>query len=97
MWSGDGIHVNAYLGDASGNGVVNGADVNLISFIPGGGATGFSAFPLADPVILGDVNADGLVNSTDLGQYNRFVANPDGPDDSGAADGPDPTTAPTQL
>ena len=96
--SGDGIHVNAYLGDVSGNGVVNGADVNSISFIPGGGFTGFSAFPLADPVILADVNADGLVNSTDLGQYNRFAANLTAPTipvpPTGltfTATGPDPT------
>ena len=96
--SGDGIHINAYLGDVSGNGIVNGADVNSISFIPGGGFTGFSAFPLADPVILGDVNADGLVNSTDLGQYNRFVANLTAPTipvpPTGltfTATGPDPT------
>ena len=101
----DGVHVNAYLGDASGNGVVNGADVNIISFIPGGGYTGFNAFPLADPVILADVNADGLVNSTDLGQYNRFVANLSAPTiplpPSGltfTATGPDPTLSiPTKL
>ncbi len=97
--SGDGIHINAYLGDVSGNGIVNGADVNSISFIPGGGFTGFNAFPLADPVILADVNADNLVNSTDLGQYNRFVANLAAPTipvpPTGltyTATGPDPTS-----
>ena len=53
--SGDGIHVNAYLGDASGNGIVNGADINSIRLYPRRRLHRPVAhtFPLADPVILG--------------------------------------------
>src|SRR5581483_6577085 len=61
------IHVNAYLGDTTGNGIITGGDVNLITRIPGALDSGFVAYPTVDPVILADLNNDGLVNATDIG------------------------------
>ena len=50
-----GVHVNAYFGDISGDGVISAADVNPMFTVALGTATGFVPYSLADPTIVGVV------------------------------------------
>ena len=55
----DAVQVVAYPGDAFGTGVLGGIDSSLISPIAVQLDTGFAAFPLLDPAIIGDLSSDG--------------------------------------
>ncbi len=80
----DSVEVVAYFGDASGsaNGSLSGGDASDISAVATGMSTnsalgtlaGFSAFPLADPVIIADLNNDGLVDASDVTLLNSVLA-----------------------
>jgi endonuclease/exonuclease/phosphatase family metal-dependent hydrolase len=61
----DGVHVAAYLGDATGDGSYSSQDALLILRVSSGVDGGFTAYPLADPVLVGDVSGFGAVNSQD--------------------------------
>ncbi len=71
---GDAVEINAYFGDALGSGALTGGDASLISGLAGGFDTstangtlgGYSAYPFGDPVILSDLNNDGLVDASDV-------------------------------
>ncbi len=81
---GDAVEVVAYFGDASGtaNGALSGGDASDISAVATGTSTnatlgtlgGFSAFPLADPVIVADLNNDGLVDASDVTLLNSVLS-----------------------
>ncbi|HSV14025.1 MAG TPA: hypothetical protein VLI90_07175, partial [Tepidisphaeraceae bacterium] len=60
----------AYFGDASGNAVYTGLDAGLISRVVVHLDSGFDAYPLVDPVIVGDVTGDGSLSGLDA----SFVA-----------------------
>ena len=78
------MEVVAYFGDASGaaNGSLSGGDGSDISAVATGISTnsalgtlaGFSAFPLADPVIIADLNNDGLVDASDVTLLNSVLS-----------------------
>ena len=80
----DSVEVVAYFGDAAGtaNGSLSGGDASDISAVATGMSTnpalgtlaGFSAFPLADPVIIADLNNDGLVDASDVTLLNSVLA-----------------------
>ncbi len=80
----DSVEIVAYFGDAAGtaNGNLSGADAADISAVATnigtnsalGSVGGFSAFPLADPVIIADLNNDGLVDSADVTLLNSVLA-----------------------
>ncbi len=80
----DSVEVVAYLGDAAGtaNGSLSGGDAADISEVATGMDTnaatgtlaGFSAFPLADPAIIADLNNDGLVDASDVTLLNSVLA-----------------------
>ena len=80
----DSVQVVAYFGDASGsaNGSLSAGDASDISAAAVGISTnialgtlsGFSAFPLADPAIIADLNNDGLVDSSDVTLLNSVLA-----------------------
>ncbi len=72
--SNDGVQVIAYLGDASGDGMITGADASDISAVAIGAASGFNNYPLVDPTIIGDVGSYGDVNSTDVAQINGYLS-----------------------
>jgi len=57
----NGVHVNAYFGDASADHIVDGLDKLLMDNISQGRATGFSAFTQMDPAIVGDIGNDAAV------------------------------------
>jgi hypothetical protein len=67
-----GVHVVAYLGDASGDGQFTSADAVLA-----GGVTqnvGLPNFRLVDPAVIADVNIDGNVSGSDATLINRAAA-----------------------
>jgi RHS repeat-associated protein len=70
----NGIHVNAYFGDVSGDGTITGLDVAIANTVAQGGATGFSAYPLDDPAIVGDVANDVSVDAGDVSDLASFTA-----------------------
>jgi hypothetical protein len=73
--SANGVHVNAYAGDASGNGTIDALDVALANNVAQGKDTGFAAYPLLDPAIVGDVAGDYSVDAGDVSDLAAYVAN----------------------
>jgi hypothetical protein len=59
------IHKAAYFGDASGNGSLDGFDSSLISRVVVALDSGFDRANLTDPVIVADVNSNGVVDGLD--------------------------------
>ena len=70
----DGIHVNAYLGDVTGTGTLAPLDASLISRVSVLLDSGFAAYPLLDPSIIGDVSDSGNLNRADVTLMNRLLA-----------------------
>ena len=70
----DGLQVAAYLGDVSGDGVYSPLDAALISRVAVAFDTGFAAYPMLDPSIIGNPTGNGIVNSGDVTLLNRAVA-----------------------
>jgi hypothetical protein len=61
----DGLHVAAYLGDATGSGNYSSLDGQRILRLAVGLDGGLAAFPLMDPVIVSDITGNGAVSSLD--------------------------------
>ncbi len=101
----DGIHVNAYLGDATGTGALAAIDASLIARASVLLDTGFAAYPLVDPAIIGDVSDSGDLTGADVTLINSYLAGittrqiPIPPTDlTITPGGPDPSlTLPTDL
>jgi hypothetical protein len=72
--SASGLHVNAYSGDVTGNGTIDGLDVATAATVAQGKATGFSAYPLLDPAIVGDVANDFSIDAGDVSTLTAFVS-----------------------
>ncbi len=80
----DSVQVNAYFGDASGsaNGSLSGGDASDLSAVATGISTnsalgtlsGFSAFPMADPIIIGGLDNSGVMDSTNVTILNSVLA-----------------------
>jgi hypothetical protein len=68
------IHVNAYLGDVTGNGTIDALDVATANNVASGQATGFSSFTLLDPAIVGDPQGDISVDAGDVSALAAVVA-----------------------
>ena len=62
---GDGIHVVAYFGDTTGEGRYSSGDAQRIARLVQQLDTGYPAWPLADPALVGDIDRDGRVSSAD--------------------------------
>ena len=93
----DGVHVVAYLGDVSGDGTYTSADSVLISRVASSADSGFAAFPVLDPVIVGDLSGSVKITSTDVTLMNKYLSGsptPQVPNYPGAPSnnpaGPDP-------
>src|SRR5262249_42655851 len=69
----DGVHVVAFLGDASGDGLYTSADSVVISRVASAADTGLAAFPVLDPVLIADLSGNGLVQSNDGALLNNFL------------------------
>ncbi len=61
----DAVHVVAFLGDASGDGIYTGLDAQRISRVAVGLDPGFRQWPLADPLIIADVSGDNQLTGFD--------------------------------
>jgi hypothetical protein len=78
--SDDAIEVVAYAGDATGDGQSSGLDATLLSRVSinadavNGALSGFAAFGQADPVIIGDLSSNGIVEGADITLLNSVLA-----------------------
>jgi hypothetical protein len=61
----DGLHLLGYLGDTSGNGSYSSLDAQRALRVAVGLDGGFSAFQLADPLLIADVTDNGVINAAD--------------------------------
>jgi hypothetical protein len=66
----DGLHLVAYPGDVTGNGLIAAQDAAQVARLAAALDTGFGATPCADPVVVGDVSNNGRINAADA----AFVA-----------------------
>jgi hypothetical protein len=73
VWA-NAIHVNAYLGDVTGNGTIDALDVAFANNVAAGISTGFPAFSLLDPAIVGDPQGDISVDAGDVSALAAIVA-----------------------
>jgi hypothetical protein len=71
----DAVHVAAYFGDTNGSGTYNAPDITLLQRLIAGfaGTTGFSAYQLADPVLIADISLNGRLQANDTVQVQRQV------------------------
>jgi hypothetical protein len=69
----DGVHLAAYFGDTTGNGLYSGSDVTLLQRVVVGSASGFAAYRLADPRLVADINGSGAINGSDVTFLQRVV------------------------
>jgi hypothetical protein len=70
----DGVQLLAYFGDVVMQGALNTSDASNISRVAIAEDTGFAAYPLLDPAIVGDVTSSGFTNSADASVVNAFLA-----------------------
>jgi len=71
----DGVHVVAYAGDATGNAGYTSLDAQRVLRTVLRFDSGFSAYPLADPLIVGDVSGSGRIEAFDALLILREVLN----------------------
>jgi hypothetical protein len=74
----DGLHVNAYLGDVTGNGSITALDVGTANTVAQGSPTspiGLAAYRLLDPAIIGDIAGDASIDATAISDLATFTAN----------------------
>jgi len=76
----DGLHAVVFAGDASGDAAYATLDVQRIQRITLGADTGFSAWPLIDPTIIGDVSNSAGLTSTDSTILSREISGFDRPE-----------------
>ena len=73
-----GLHVNAYLGDVTGDGTIGGLDVATAGGVAAGNQTspiGLAAFRLVDPAIVGDIAGDASIDATAVSDLAAFTSN----------------------
>jgi hypothetical protein len=69
--TGDGLHLVAYVGDADGNGSYSSNDAVLITRVALQTDSGFTAYPLVDPVIVADTDGAGFIPADAALQANE--------------------------
>jgi hypothetical protein len=67
----DALHLVAYVGDGDGNGAYSSNDAVLITRALLSTDSGFSAYPLVDPVIVADTDGDGFISADAALQANE--------------------------
>ena len=70
----DALQIVAYLGDTNGDGTLSGGDASLISRVSVIFDTGFAAYPLLDPAIVGDLSNNGQADGPDVTLVNSYLA-----------------------
>jgi predicted outer membrane repeat protein len=69
----DAIHVAAFFGDTNGSRTYNNPDVTLVQRLIGQINTGFSAYQLADPLLLADITLNGKLQANDTVSIQRLI------------------------
>ena len=69
----DGVFVNAYVGDATGNRAYSTLDVQRLQRVVVRLDSGFAPYLLLDPAILGDTTGNGIFNSLDVQRLQQRV------------------------
>ncbi len=72
--SSSGLHVNAYIGDVNGDGVIDGLDKIAANNVAQGKSTGLSSYAQLDPTIVGDPANDLTVDAGDVTTIDSYVA-----------------------
>jgi hypothetical protein len=67
----DALHLVAYVGDADGNGAYSSNDAILITRTAIQVDSGFTAYPLVDPVVVADTDGEGFVSADSGLQANE--------------------------
>ena len=73
-YNADGVDVDAYFGDVSGDGLVTAGDAGLVSRVQTNTDTGFAAYPLLDPIIIGGVDGNPTITTGDATLINQFAS-----------------------
>ena len=69
----DAIHIAAFAGDTSGNQAYSSGDTTILQRIIVGSGTGAVAYPLADPLLLMDLNRSNSITSADATLLQRVI------------------------
>ena len=70
----DAVDVDAYFGDVSGDGLVTAGDAGLVSRVQTNTDTGFTAYQLLDPIIIGGVDGNPTVTTGDATLINQYAS-----------------------
>jgi hypothetical protein len=70
----DGLHMNTYFGDVTGDGKISGLDVATAEAVAGGGSLGLPAFKLVDPAVVGDIAGDASIDATAVSDLASFTS-----------------------
>jgi autotransporter-associated beta strand protein len=71
------VHINAYFGDLSGDGQITGLDLANASNVAAGADAspkGLSAYRLVDPGMIGDIGANGSIDSAAISSLAGYLA-----------------------
>jgi N-acetylneuraminic acid mutarotase len=74
VWA-NGLHVNAYFGDVTGDGKISGLDVATAGAVASGSSLGLSAYKLVDPAVVGDIAGDASIDATAVSDLASFTSN----------------------
>src|SRR5574341_821364 len=69
----DGLHVNAYFGDTTGNASYSGLDANRVQRVVVNLDSGFQNLPLVDPVIVADITGNGSLAGLDATRIQQEI------------------------
>ena len=86
------VHLAAFFGDSSGNGAYTLLDVQRDQRVLTGRDTGFGAYLNIDPIIVADLNGNGVLNSLDVNRFQSFVLGSPRPEIPPLPDGAAPLT-----
>ncbi len=70
---GNAVDVDAYFGDVNGDHHLDGLDKGLIANVASTVNTGFTAFTLLDPAIIGDLSGDNAVTSNSTSLFSNYL------------------------
>ena len=73
-YAADGVDVNAYVGDVSGDGLITAADAGLVSRVQTNTDTGFAAYPTVDPILIGGVDGNPNITTGDATLINEYAS-----------------------
>jgi hypothetical protein len=70
----DALHVDTFFSDTTANGSINSSDAARIARVAALFESTFTALPLIDPMVVGDISGNGRLNAGDASLVARFAA-----------------------